>query len=281
MVYTISSGAQYIDNFAVDQDYMSMLWDLVAQGVIYVPKRSDILSFSPVHLSIANPDEDYLNEASNVKWLTFFDKTKKETEPFAFSRLNGTWPGAPLTDWDFSRYAAGAEERRLNFIPKYNNGMVLITPPQTGAFVDENAFRKPLTQNIHPWYKNIMKEYYSDGKNYFSADGKTIYAPDEYYKVIEEDIKKRASLIPVNVSGNVGWVVSQIGPKHLRLTIVENGYINPKQATALVKINNMKVSKMTDILSDEAFEISKDSTVRIEIPLGGFRFIDIELKEKL
>lgn len=281
MVYTISSGAQFIDNFPVDQYYMSLLWDLIAEGVIYVPKRSDILSFSPVHLSIANPDEAYLNEASNVKWLTFFNKKEKDKEPFAFSRLNGTWPGAPLTEWDFSRYAAGAKERRLNFIPKYNNGMVLITPPQEGTFVQKEVYRKPLEENIHPWYKGIMKEYYSDGKNYFSADGSEVYSPDTYYKVIEEDIKKSASKIPVNVSGNVGWVVAQVSPKHLRLTIVENGYINPNREIAEIKINNIQVKSITDILSGEAFEFNSDATLKIDIPLGGFRFIDIELKNKL
>jgi len=281
MVYSIASGAQYINNFSVDQEYMSMLWDLIAEGALYVPKRSDILSFSPVHLSIANPDHDYVSRSSNVKWLTFFDKEKKDNEPFAFSRLNGTWPGAPLTQWDFSRYAAGAEERRLNFIPKYNNGMVLITPPQKGDFVDKEAVRKPLVENIHPWYKNILKEYYSDGKNYFSADGKTIYAPDEYYKVIEEDINKSASLIPVNVSGNVGWVLAQIGPKHLRLTLVENGYINPNEAIAIVKINNINAVKIKDILNKDEFKANANSEIEIDIPLGGFRFIDIELENEL
>jgi hypothetical protein len=278
MVYTISSGAQFIDNFPVDQEYMSMLWDLIAQGAIYVPKRSEILSFSPVHLSIANPDDDYLNEASNVKWLTFFDK-EKEQEPFAFSRLNGTWPGAPLTEWDFSRYAAGANERRLNFIPKYNNGMVLITPPQKGVFADKDAVRKPLAENLHPFYKSILKEYYSDGKNYMSSDGKVIYAPDKYYKIIEEDIKSSASKLPITVSGNVGWVVAQTSPKHLRLTLVENGYINPNEATATVTFNNINPLKIQDILNDEEFKLNDANKIQIEIPLGGFRFIDIELKE--
>ncbi|MEN8703382.1 MAG: hypothetical protein ABF286_04380 [Polaribacter sp.] len=281
MVYTISSGAQYIDNFPVDQEYMSLLWDLVAQGVIYVPKRSEILSFSPVHLSINNPNVDYLEEASNVKWLTFYDKNSDNNEEFAFSRLNGTWPGAPLTAWDFSRYAAGNTERRLNFIPKYNNGMVLITAPQNGVFADKEAVRKPLVENIHPWYKNILKEYHTDGKNYMSADGNETYKPKEYYKVIENQIKESAALIPVTVSGDVGWVVAQISPKHLRLTLVQNGYINPNKAIATVKINNIKVDKIQDILNKEEFKVNANSEIEIKIPLGGFRFIDIELKEEL
>ncbi|QHI39249.1 Lambda-carrageenase [Kordia antarctica] len=281
MVYSISSGAQYIDNFPVDQEYMSLLWDLIAQGALYVPERSDILSFSPVHVSINNPNEEYLKSASNVKWLTFYKKGEDNLDEFAFSRLNGTWPGAPLTAWDFSRYAAGATERRLNFIPKYTNGMVLITPPQNGVFADKDAVRKPLAENIHPWYKNILKEYHTDGKNYMSADGKEIYKPSEYYKVIEEDIKKSASLLPITVSGNVGWVVAQTSPKNVRLTIVENGYINPNKAIATVKINTIKVVKIQDILNKEEFKANANAEILIEIPLGGFRFIDIELENEL
>jgi len=281
MVYSIASGAQYINNFSVDQEYMSLLWELIADGALYVPKRSEILSFSPVHLSINNPNEDYLQNSSNVKWLTFFDKDADNDDSLAFSRLNGTWPGAPLTEWDFSRYAAGATERRLNFIPMYNNGLVLITPPQHGVFVDKDAVRKPLSENIHPWYKNILKEYHTDGKNYMSADSKETYKPREYYKVIEEDIKKSASLLPITVSGNVGWVVAQTGPKNLRLTIVENGYINPNAATATVKINNIKVVKIKDILNKEEFKANANSEIEIDIPLGGFRFIDIELEKEL
>lgn len=281
MVYSISSGAQYINNFSVDQDYMSLLWELIADGVLYVPKRSDILSFSPIHLSINNPNETYLKTASNVKWLTFYEKDGNNLDEFAFSRLNGTWPGAPLTEWDFSRYAAGATERRLNFIPRYNNGMVLITPPQNGAFVDKEAVRKPLVENLHPWYKTILKEYYTNGKNYMSADGKEAYKASEYYKVIEEDIKKSAALLPIAVSGNVGWVVAQTSPKHLRLTLVENGYINPKEAIAKVKINNINVVKIKDLLNLEEFKVNSNSEIEINIPLGGFRFIDIELKNEL
>ena len=114
-----------------------------------------------------------------------------------------------------------------------------------------------------------------------SADGKETYTPSEYYKVIEADIEKSASLLPITVSGNVGWVIAQVGPRNLRLTIVENGYINPNKAKAKVKINNLKISKIQDILNKEEFKVNTNSEVEIEIPLGGFRFIDIELENEL
>ncbi|OEK07658.1 hypothetical protein A8C32_16900 [Flavivirga aquatica] len=280
MVYNIANGAQYINNFALDQEYISLLWKLIAKGALYVPNREDILSISPVHLSMTAPNEHFLNEGSNTKWLTFYDEEKEKNTPLVFSHLNGTWPGAPVTEWDFSRYAANATERRLNFIPKYENGMVLITPPQKGIFADKKAKRKPLPENLHAIYRGIMKEYITDGKDYISSDGKKRYNPTEYYKVIEEDIKKGAKLLPVTVTGNVGWVVSQVSSKHLRLTIVDNGYINPNSQTATITFNTITPLKIKDVLNDEVFKILDNKTIKIDIPLGMFRFVDIELKEE-
>ncbi|BAX81102.1 outer membrane protein assembly factor BamB family protein [Labilibaculum antarcticum] len=280
LIYNISNGAQYINNFAVDQEYMSLLWDLIAKGALYVPKRDEILSFSPVHLSMKDPDMTFLDEGSNVKWTTFYNQEFEENNAFVFSRLNGTWPGAPLTEWDFSRYAAGAKERRLNFMPTYENGLVLITPVQKGKFFTESK-RGQLADHLHPIYKNILKEYITDGRYYYSADGEKKYNADEYYKVIEEDIKKSASLLPLTVSGDVAWVVAQTDSKYLRLTLIDKGYVNPKDRKAIVKFSSIKIKQVKDILSGEMISISDDSTASIEIPCGAFRFIDIELEDSL
>lgn len=280
LIYNISNGAQYINNFAVDQEYMSLLWDLIAKGALYVPKRDEILSFSPVHLSMKDPDMTFLDEGSNVKWTTFYDQEFDENNPFVFSRLNGTWPGAPVNEWDFSRYAAGAKERRLNFIPTYENGLVLITPVQKGKFFTESK-RGQLADHLHPIYKNILKEYITDGRYYYSADGEKKYNADEYYKVIEEDIKKSASLLPLTVSGDVAWVVAQTDPKHLRLTLIDKGYVNPKDCMANVTFNSIKIKQIKDILSGEVISISDDSIANIEIPCGAFRFMDVELEDSL
>jgi hypothetical protein len=279
MVYSISSGARYINNFPVDQDYMSLLWELIAKGVLYVPKRSEIVSFSPVHLSMTAPDEHYINEGSNVKWTTFYDQDNEKNNPLVFSRLNGTWPGAPVTRWDFSRYAAGVKERRLNFLPPYEAGLVLITPPQHGVFAARNPPRGALTDHLHPLYDNIMKEYITDGRYYYSANRKQRYAADEYCKIIETDIKNRAKLLPLTVSGNVAWVAAQTCANHLRLTLIDSGYINPRARTATVQFRTVRPKRMTDLLNNEALDLSNPSAVEVDIPCGMFRFIDIELKQ--
>lgn len=281
MIFHISYGAQYLDNFAVDQEYMSLLWLLVAKGALFVPGPSDIISFSPVHMSMLPPDDHYMNRSANAKWTTFFDGEFEENNPFVFSRLSGTWPGAPVTEWDFSRYAAGVKERRQKFLAPYEHGLVLITPPQAGIHADKEAPRGAMVERLNPIYKGIMKEYYTDGRHYYSADGTTTYPADEYYREVEEEIRHSASQLPVTVSGDaVAWVAAQSAPDHIRLTILDGGYINPDDRTAHVSFHSIKPVTMTDILNGESFDCT-GSTIIVDIPCGMFRFLDIELEEPL
>ena len=208
----------------------------------------------------------------------FYDEEFEENNPFVFSRLNGSWPGAAVTEWDFSKYAAGVKDRRLNFLPTYKNGLVLITPPQKGVFSDDEAPRGKLKNHLNPIYKNILKEYLTDGKSYFSEDGKEQFSADTYYKTIKKNIEKSAKLLPITVEGDVAWVVAQTAPNHLRLTIVDNGYINPNDRIATVKFNTVKPKKVVDILNGENFANNLEE-ININIPCGMFRFIDIELEK--
>ncbi|WP_282122091.1 hypothetical protein [Algibacter mikhailovii] len=280
LIFHTAYGAQFINNFSIDQEYMSLYWELIAKGALYVPKRSEILSFSPVHISMKEPDHHFVQDGINVKWTTFYDEAFEAENPFVFSRLNGSWPGAPVTPWDFSKYAAGVKERRLNFLAPYENGLVLITPPQSGVFAEKNLKRGKLKDNLHPMYKNIMSEYVTDGRNYYFEDGSQVFKADEYYKIIENEIQEKRKLLPITVTGDVAWVVSQVSAKHLRLTLIDNGYINPQESTAYVSFNNLEVKSIIDVLGHEEFKVLNYST-EIKIPLGGFRFLDIELKEKL
>ena len=280
MVYNISCGAQYINNFPVDQKYMSFLWELIAKGALYVPKRSELLSLSPVHIGMTEPDEHFLDIGNNVKWVTFFDEKEEIGNPMVFGRLNGTWPGAPNTEWDYSRYAAGVKERRLNYLPPFEHGIVMLAPPQNGIYADKDAPRGKLVDHLHPIYKGIMKEYISDGRDYISTDGAERFSADEYYRTVEDDIRKSSRKLPITVSGGLAWVVAQSSPTHLRLTLIDSGYINPGAKTATVHFHTVRPKKVRDVLAESEFFVCGDST-QIEIPCGLFRFIDVELNEPL
>lgn len=276
MIYHISFGAQYIDNFKVDQEYMSILWEMIAKGLLYVPNREEIVSFNPIHLSILEPDQEWLDEGNNVKWTSQFDQTKEDSLAWVMGRLNGSWPAAPTTEWDFSRYAAGAKERRLNFISSFNNGHVLLTPP-----TDPSAKRGSLESHMHPLYKGKTKEFFTDGRYYYADASRTKkYSAKEYYKVVEDAIKEGTKIMPLTVKGEVGWIAAQSSPMHLRLTIIDGGYINPSDKVATIVFGTAKVKSITDLSTGEKLQISGDEC-SIDIPCSMFRFLDVELNEAL
>lgn len=277
MIYHISNGATQVNNFPVDQEYMSLLWDLIDKGILFSPKREQLLHLSPVHLSMLEPNEKYLEDGNNVKWLTFYDKDEEDNNPMVFSRLNGSWPGAAVNEWDFSAYAAGVHDRRLNFLPTYANGLVLMTPAQTNA---DSLARGLLKDKLHPIYKDILSEHFSDGYQYFSKDKSQQYAANTYYQTIKQDIEDKARLLPITVSGKVAWTVAQTGDKTIRLTLIDGGYLNPDKQTATVTFNTITPSKVKDVLDNSTFTINDNQTT-IVIPTGGFRFIDITLTETL
>ncbi len=281
-VYNLACGSRYVNNTYVDLNHMGLALELMAKGALYVPRRNEIVSFSPVHLSMKNPDARYIKEGTNGKWTTFYDRNYEENNSYVFSRMNGTWLGAPVNYWDFSRYASGVIDRRQNFLPPYPNGMVLITPPQAGVFADATAVRGSMSDLLHPLYKNILKEFITDGHNYYSANGLQTYKANEYYTTVEAAIKEGAQKLPLTVSGsNVAWVVAQTSPMHLRLTLVDGGYINPDNRMAKITFHSVQPKKMTDVLDKKVFNITNPSAVMVDIPCGLFRFIDIELSKPL
>lgn len=211
----------------------------------------------------------------------FYDEKEEESNPLVFSHLNGSWPGASLTPWDYSRYASGITDRRQNFIPPFPNGIVLITPPQNGQHADPTAPRGKMTDHLHPLYKDIMQEVVTDGRFYYPDGGSKKVAADKGYENVADQVRKSSQLLPLTVSGEVAWVVAQTDPKHLRLTLVDSGYLNPKDRTAKVSFHTVKPVKMTDVLGGDSIDVSDPISVAVEVPLGLFRFIDIELDKPL
>ncbi|WP_206753973.1 MULTISPECIES: hypothetical protein [unclassified Lentimonas] len=276
MVFSLANGSSYMNNTYVDMDHMGLALELVAKGALFVPKREEIVSFSPVHLSMKTPDEHYLSNAVNHKVTTYYDRDFEEQNPFVFGRTNAVWPAAPNTEWDFSRYAAGVADRRQHFIPPYPRGTVLITPPQAGVFADLDAPRGQMVDHLHPLYRDIMQEFITDGRHYYSADGKQTYAADEYYQTVAAAIEQGKAQLPLTVAGDVAWVAAQSADNHLRLTLVDSGYLNPQARTALVQFHAVKPIKITDVLTGERLEMTNADSAAIDVPLGLFRLIDIE-----
>ncbi len=279
-IFSLAYGATYMHNYYFDKEHQVLALELLDKEILYVPKPEEILSYSPVHLSIYEPQSRYLYQAENNKWNTFFDLEEENANPAVFSHLNGSWMGGALTPWDYSTYASGVVDRRQNAIASYPNGMVLMTPVQEGPLASKESTRGKLADKLHPMYRDIMKEYITDGVDYISADGKKRMKADSYYTQIAKDIEEGAKKLPITVKSKdgkqLGWVVAQMTPTRLRLTLVDGGWLNPNDQTAVVTFNTVKPVKVTDVLSKEVIA-TKGGEMQIEVPCGMFRFIDIEI----
>ncbi|WP_111708876.1 outer membrane protein assembly factor BamB family protein [Lutibacter citreus] len=275
LVHQIASGASVVHHTTVNIKYQKVLWDMISSGILYVPTRKEILSINPVHLSMLDPHPLFL-KGEEVKDVTLYDEKFEKENPMVVGRTQGVYAGGPVTEWDFSKYAAGVKERRLEFLPTYPNGLVLTTPP-----VDEKSLRGTLESHLNPIYKNNTTEIFMDGKNYYSDKNKTTtYRADTYYTTVKKAIEEGAKKLPLTVNGRVAWVTAQTAPKHLRLTLVDGGYVNPNDRIAIINFHTAKVKKITNLITNEELKFNKENAT-VAVPCGLFVFLDIELKEAL
>lgn len=276
MVYSASMGAQYMDNIEVDNEYMSLFWDMVGRGLIFVPRVDQLLSLSPLHLAMRTPDADFLAEGTLSKWTILYDDETNNsyTNPMVFDRMNATWIAGVVNEWDFSNYAAGVEDRRLSFLPSFPNGFVMITPAESS-----NQYRGEVSQQLHPIYRNIMRKVETDGKYYYDNGTQGAIS---YYPTMVEILEDKAKLLPITVSGDdVAWVAAESATCHIRLTLLDGGYINPDDRVARVRFNTVKPVSITDLLTGEKYLTSSSNEVDIPISAGLFRFLDIEIESAL
>lgn len=117
---------------------------------------------------------------------------------------------------------------------------------------------------------------HGQSRNYVDSN-RAYTANSAYYRQVAAEIANRSKLLPLTVSGGVGWVCVQTAPKHLRLTLVDSGYLNPQARTAIVEFHAVRPRKMTDLLDGKVFPVSGARSIPVDVPLGLFRFIDIEL----
>ena len=64
-----------------------------------------------------------------------------------------------------------------------------------------------------------------------------------------------------------------------RSTVGSEQYRKPRTAT--VHFHTVKPIKTVDLLSDATFDNSDPSSVKVDVPCGLFRFIDVELDQPL
>jgi len=237
---------------------LTSFYDLVNKGVIAIPTRENLLSVSSLCLGMkTSPAEEYLWHGMNGHKFNF-EELKAPT--MLFDKIDLYWSGGPTTDNDFSKYGYGVDRRMLNFLPKYPNGIITIVPYET------ELKKFPMLQD----------KVSIDGRYFYDSKGKKVEAAD-YKQTMMDKIKAANAKMPILIEGEAAWSAVRIDSKHVRVVLVDPGYTDPADRDVEINLQHLNGLKCTDILSNENLEI-KNNKIKVHIPIGIFRVLDIEHK---
>ncbi len=225
-------------------------YDMLDKGILHIPARGELLSVSPVALGMKSPPSAaYVRHGVNGHAYRY---PQDEHPPMVFDRLDTYWGGAPLLPHDFSSYAMRVARRTTNFLPETPYGLVPIVPEGAAG-----KFRPSFT---------------TDGEFFYDAAGARRTAP-EYRNVVENALRQSAAELPVLVRGQVHWSAVRLDDAHIRLTLVDPGYLQPGDREAEIVFQKLRASGCADILSGEKLNI-QDGRVRVTVPMGSLRILD-------
>jgi len=230
-------------------------YDMLEKGIIQIPDQDGLLSVPDICIGLKSPpSEEYIHHGTNGHHYTY----REDTHPMlVFDSLDCYWAGSPIKDHDFSGFGLGADRRMCNFLPESPNGLVPIVPDDTNILM--TRFRRKIS---------------TDGQFYFDDDGNQVSA-DKYKDVVENLLHDSADRLPVRVTGPAHWSVVRIDPNHVRVTLVDPGYLDPSDRDVEIILQHMDGVGCRDILSRETVPI-RGNRIAVRIPMGTLRVLDIE-----
>jgi lambda-carrageenase len=232
-------------------------YEMIDKGIIHIPERTELLSVSDVALGMTDsPSNAFITNGTDGHKYAYPTDVQKE---MVFGHLNPYWSCSSLDSFDYSFFAFNVRLRMTNFIPETPYGMTVIIPAETKT---GGRFRKIIA---------------TDGEYFFDEQGKQ-YTASEYKPVIQSALAEGAQRLPVLVRGKVHWSVVKLDEKHLRITLIDPGYLDPARRDAEIVLQNVSGISCTDILSKESLPI-KEGKIALTVPAGVFRIVDVEISE--
>ncbi len=230
-------------------------YDMIEKGVVFIPQRTQLANLSEIALGMRSPpSKDFLRHGTNGHREGFPDDTQPA---MVFDRLDCYWGGAPLEPHDFSRYAFGVKRRMCNFLPLTPYGMVTIVPDESLPVHDPRFPRRIST----------------DGHFFYDEAGKP-HGPAEYRPVVEAAVKEASAKLPLLVRGPAHWSAARIDADHLRVTLVDPGYLDPDDRKVEIVLQQDGWKRCHDILGKMDLSVQGHS-IQVNIPAGSLRMLDL------
>lgn len=239
------------DNSFTEEPGLNILFGLMKSGALPIVHKEDILSIGSWHL-IKDVDAHLIHSIDNHHSLNQYKKTD-DKDVFSVTQMH--WAGTNIPEHDFSKIALGVDYRWLNYMPVMPNGMVPIAPVEYATHLENN--------NIPFSISNGSKGFYNG--NLVSAK--------EYANEFKSIVAKGKSQLPIVVNG-ASWSAVRIDENHVRVILVDPGYIEPKDREVTISFNGKTPKSAMDILAKEDVKVTKNG-IQTKVLAGSLKFIDL------
>ena len=177
-----------------------------------------------------------------------------------FDRMDCYWGGAPTDASDFSNYAMGSRSRMLNFLPTNPHGLIASVPEET-ELSPSGPFREMLV---------------TDGEFFYDEQDRPVSA-SQFKATALAALVESAARLPIRVQGEVAWTVSRIDPTHVRVTLIDSGYLSPADRDARIVLQHVQGTSCRDILDGRSLPIV-EGKITLTVPAGVLRIVDITIQ---
>ncbi|MFZ5830729.1 MAG: hypothetical protein ACOY3P_11610 [Planctomycetota bacterium] len=227
---------------------------MLGKGILLCPQTSAAaLSRSSIALGMRKSSDAFMQASHNSHQITQYESDPK----WVFSRLQCFWGQAPTPKYDFGYYGVGRRRQAMNFLPTHPYGFVPIVPADHAA--DEV-----------PGIERLLE---TDGEYWYDEQGNRRTA-EEYAEEVEKILRSANERMFARVRGDVAWTATRIDDRHVRLVLIDSGYLDPADRIAEVAIH-VDVVSATDIFSRENIDV-RNNAITVKVPMGVLRVIDIE-----
>jgi hypothetical protein len=120
-------------------------------------------------------------------------------------------------------------------------------------------------------FRQILR---TDGQYWYDDQGKRREAA-AYKDTVLAALESAAKRLPVRVTGQAHWSVVRLDPTHVRVTLIDPGYLDPAERDATIVLQHLDGVACRDILSGENLPMD-GGRIGLRIPAGTLRVIDIE-----
>jgi hypothetical protein len=145
----------------------------------------------------------------------------------------------------------------LNFLPTNPYGLIASVPASTDC-------------KQTPFFREMLV---TDGRFFYHQQNRPVSAVD-YRAQAMATLQASAARLPIRVEGEVAWTVVRLDAKHVRVTLVDPGYISPAEREATIVLQHLRATSCRDILRGESLPLSGDR-LRLTVPAGIVRIVDI------